>query len=78
MYDQAGTALFQDANSWVVSSQLFTELLEYPSLEGRGLMIDALDECQTDLERLLDLTIGESANYHAKWVCQAQTGPRAK
>ncbi|TFA99373.1 hypothetical protein CCMA1212_008736 [Trichoderma ghanense] len=67
MYDQAGTALFQDANSWVVSSQLFTELLEYPSLEGRGLMIDALDECQTDLERLLDLTIGESANYHAKW-----------
>ncbi|ETS01555.1 hypothetical protein M419DRAFT_80502, partial [Trichoderma reesei RUT C-30] len=71
-YDQAGTALFQDANSWVVLSQMFTKLLEDPSLDGQVFIIDALDECQTDLERLLDLIVGKSANPHAKWIVSSR------
>ncbi|KAL7819211.1 hypothetical protein V8C44DRAFT_131410 [Trichoderma aethiopicum] len=71
-YDRAGTALFRDANSWVVLSQLFAELLEKPSLDGQVFMIDALDECQTDLERLLDLIIGKSANHHVKWIVSSR------
>ncbi|KAL6864200.1 hypothetical protein J3F83DRAFT_151605 [Trichoderma novae-zelandiae] len=71
-YDQAGTALFQDANSWVVLSQMFTKLLEEPSLNGQVFMIDGLDECQTGLERLLDLIVGKSAVPRAKWIVSSR------
>ncbi|KAK4083498.1 uncharacterized protein Triagg1_1160 [Trichoderma aggressivum f. europaeum] len=71
-YDQAGAALFQDTNSWVVLSQIFTELLKDPSLEGQVFMIDALDECQKDLERLLDLIVGKSIGPHAKWIVSSR------
>lgn len=71
-YDQAGAALFQDANSWVVLSQMFTELLKDPSLDGQVFMIDALDECQKDLERLLDLIISRSIGSHAKWIVSSR------
>ncbi|KAL7911179.1 NACHT domain-containing protein [Trichoderma velutinum] len=71
-YDQAGAVLFQDANSWVVLSQIFTELLQDSSLEGQVFMIDALDECQNDLERLLDLIVGISISSHAKWLVSSR------
>ncbi|KAL7934913.1 hypothetical protein V8C35DRAFT_300153 [Trichoderma chlorosporum] len=71
-YGQAGAALFQDANSWIVLSQIFTKLLDEPSLKGQVFMIDALDECQTDLERLLDLIVGRSASPHAKWIVSSR------
>ncbi|KAJ4860862.1 NACHT domain-containing protein [Trichoderma breve] len=67
-YDQVGAALFQDTNSWIVLSQIFTELLKDPSLEGQVFMIDALDECQKDLERLLDFITGTSISSYAKWI----------
>ncbi|PNP54198.1 hypothetical protein THARTR1_05405 [Trichoderma harzianum] len=71
-YDQAGAALFQDANSWVVLSQMFTELLKDPSLDGQVFMIDALDECEKDLERLLDLIVNRSIGSHAKWLVSSR------
>lgn len=71
-YDQAGAALFQDVNSWIVLSQMFTELLKDPSLEGQVFMIDALDECQNDLERLLDLIVKGSIDSHVKWIVSSR------
>ncbi|PKK50620.1 hypothetical protein CI102_4876 [Trichoderma harzianum] len=71
-YDQAGATLFQDANSWVVLSQMFTELLKDPSLEGQVFMIDALDECQEDLERLLDLIVNRAIGSRAKWIVSSR------
>ncbi|KKP00577.1 hypothetical protein THAR02_07302 [Trichoderma harzianum] len=71
-YDQAGATLFQDANSWVVLSQMFTELLKDSSLEGQVFMIDALDECQEDLERLLDLIVNRAIGSRAKWIVSSR------
>ncbi|EHK15471.1 uncharacterized protein TRIVIDRAFT_165017 [Trichoderma virens Gv29-8] len=71
-YEQGGAELFQDANSWIVLSQIFTKLLEDPTMEGQVFMIDALDECQTDLDRLLDLIVGRSASSHAKWIVSSR------
>ncbi|KAF3074921.1 hypothetical protein CFAM422_002706 [Trichoderma lentiforme] len=71
-YDRAGAALFQDANSWVVLSQIFTKLLKDPSLDGQVFIIDALDECQKDLERLLDLVVERSIGSHAKWIVSSR------
>lgn len=71
-YDQAGAALFQDVNSWVVLSQIFTKLLKDPSLDGQVFIIDALDECQKDLERLLGLIVERSIGSHAKWIVSSR------
>ncbi|OPB43187.1 hypothetical protein A0O28_0088230 [Trichoderma guizhouense] len=71
-YDQAGAALFQDSNSWVVLSQIFTKLLKHPSLDGQVFIIDALDECQKDLERLLGLIVDRSIGSNAKWIVSSR------
>jgi hypothetical protein len=48
-HDYAGQALFEDANAWVALSEIFTSILQDPSLNSTYLIIDALDECNTDL-----------------------------
>ena len=53
-YDQAGKKLFEDANAWVALSEIFTNILQDPSLNSAYLIIDALDECVADLPKLLD------------------------
>ncbi|KAM0264674.1 hypothetical protein ACHAQJ_000499 [Trichoderma viride] len=71
-YDQAGTTLFQDTNAWAALSQMFTKLLEDPSLVNQVFMIDALDECLMDRERLLDLVVKNSANSRVKWIVSSR------
>ncbi|KAL7798166.1 hypothetical protein V8C37DRAFT_247410 [Trichoderma ceciliae] len=71
-YNHAGTSLFQDTNSWTALSQIFTRLLEDPRLGDQLFMIDALDECRTDLELLLDLIVRQSANSRTKWIVSSR------
>jgi hypothetical protein len=71
-YDQAGAALFHDANAWASLSQTFTKLLQDPCLVDQVFMIDALDECMTDRERLLDLVVKNSANSRVKWIVSSR------
>jgi hypothetical protein len=59
-YDQAGKALFEDINAWNALSRIFTNILKDPILEDTYLMIDALDECITNLPFLLKLIVQES------------------
>ncbi|CAN9463327.1 unnamed protein product [Alternaria alternata] len=53
-YDRAGKAMFEDANAWVVLAKIFEAVLHDPSLRTTYLIVDALDECVTDLLKLLD------------------------
>jgi hypothetical protein len=72
-YDHAGETLFEDANAWVALSEIFTNILQDPSLNSIYLIIDALDECVTDLPRLLDLIIQNSSTYsHVKWIVSSR------
>ena len=48
-YDHAGKALFEDANAWVALSEIFTSILQDLSLKSTYLIVDTLDECETDL-----------------------------
>lgn len=41
-------------------------------MAGQLIMIDGLDECQTDLERLLDLIVGKSTNSQTKWIVSSR------
>ncbi|KAF1992897.1 HET-domain-containing protein [Amniculicola lignicola CBS 123094] len=56
-YDQAGPSVFKDANAWVALSDIFTNMIRDPDLKMACLVVDALDECVSDLPKLLDLVI---------------------
>ena len=73
-YDHAGKDLFDDVNAWVALSEIFTNILQDPSLKIDYLIIDALDECKpTDLPKLLDLIIQRSSvSSRVKWIVSSR------
>jgi hypothetical protein len=75
-YDQAGKALFEDLNIWVVLSEIFTNILQDPRLDSACLIVDALDECEVDLPKLLDLIIQTSSiSPRIKWIVSSRNWP---
>ena len=75
-YDHAGKTLFEDANAWVALSEIFTNILQDPSLNSTYLIIDALDECVADLPKLLDFIVQKSSiSPHAKWIISSRNWP---
>jgi FMN phosphatase YigB (HAD superfamily) len=74
-YDHAGKILFEDANAWVALSKIFTNILQDPSLNNTYLIIDALDECITDLPKLLDFIVQKSSVSYIKWIVSSRNWP---
>ena len=75
-YDQAGKALFEDANAWVALSEIFANMLQDPSLNTTYLIIDALDECVSDLPKLLDFVAQQSStSSRVKWIVSSRNWP---
>ncbi|CEJ62717.1 hypothetical protein PMG11_11209 [Penicillium brasilianum] len=75
-YDQAGKTLFEDINAWNALSKIFGNILKDPTLHDTYFVIDALDECMTDLPFLLDL-IGQlpATHSHVKWIVSSRNWP---
>ncbi|KAG4433647.1 hypothetical protein IFR05_010867 [Cadophora sp. M221] len=75
-YDHAGKALFEDPNAWVALSEIFTSILQDPSLKSIYVIIDALDECNANLSQLLDL-ISRTAltSTRVKWIVSSRNEP---
>ena len=75
-HDHAGKALFEDANAWVTLSEIFTHILQDPSLNNTYLIIDALDECVADLPKLLDFVVQKSCvSPRVKWIVSGRNRP---
>jgi len=75
-HDHAGKKLFEDANAWVALSDIFTNVLQDPSLKSTYLIIDALDECTVDRPKLLDFIIQKSSvSPHVKWLVSSRNWP---
>ncbi len=75
-YDDSGRRLFEDANAWVALSEIFEKILGDLCLQSTYLIIDALDECTTDLKLLLDLIVQMSSAYpHVKWIVSSRNWP---
>jgi hypothetical protein len=75
-YDHAGKAIFEDANAWVVLAEIFDAVLQDPSLRMTYLVIDALDECITDLPKLLEFVAKQSsASSRVKWIVSSRNWP---
>ncbi|PSN59139.1 HET-domain-containing protein [Corynespora cassiicola Philippines] len=75
-YDQVGKALFEDANAWVALSEIFMSIVQDPSLKITYLILDALDECVTDLPNLLDFIVQiSSTSSSVKWIMSSRNWP---
>jgi hypothetical protein len=74
-YDDAGKTLFEDANAWVALDEIFTNILQDPSLNSTYLIIDALDECVVDLPKLLDFIVQKSSVSRVKWIVSSRKWP---
>ena len=75
-YDHAREKLFKDVNAWEALSKIFAGILEDPCLKSTYVIIDALDECTTDLSRLLDLVVQKSSEYsRVKWIVSSRNWP---
>ncbi|KAF2625515.1 beta transducin-like protein HET-E4s [Macroventuria anomochaeta] len=75
-HDHAGKALFEDANAWVALTEIFTNVLQDPQLRSTYLIVDALDECVTDLSRLLHFIAKQSsASFRVKWIVSSRNWP---
>jgi hypothetical protein len=72
-YDQAGSFLFEDANAWVALSDIFTNIVQDPDLKMTYLVVDALDECFTDLPKLFDIIVyTSSSSARVKWLLSSR------
>ena len=68
-YDNAGKALFEDANAWTALSEIFTNILQDSSLNDVFLIVDALDECVSGLPEFLNLVVYmSSVSSRVKWI----------
>jgi hypothetical protein len=76
-YDHGGKAVFEDANAWVALTEIFADVLRDANLQNTTyLVIDALDECVTDLPKLLDFVALHSCTAsHVKWIVSSRNRP---
>ncbi|KAH0432493.1 heterokaryon incompatibility protein [Colletotrichum camelliae] len=70
-YVHAGKRLFEDANAWYALSSMLIAMLADPLLGDQILIVDALDECSTDLQRILDF-VSKSSSSRAKWIVSSR------
>lgn len=74
-YDYAGKSLFEDANAWIALKEIFVDILHDSSLSTTYLIIDALDECVTDLPKLLEFVAKQSTSGRVKWIVSSRNWP---
>ncbi|RDW62302.1 hypothetical protein BP6252_11735 [Coleophoma cylindrospora] len=72
-YDRAGKACFEDTNAWNTLSEALTNILRDPRADSIYLIIDALDECVTDMPRLVDFIAQTSPILpRVKWIVSSR------
>ncbi|RSL67282.1 hypothetical protein CEP53_003048 [Fusarium sp. AF-6] len=78
-YDHETKHPFKGQMSFTALEKSLKEILE-PMLRGATgagviLVVDALDECKIDLDRLLDLITGTSSNQNVRWLVSSRGLP---
>ncbi|PHH50007.1 Vegetative incompatibility protein HET-E-1 [Ceratocystis fimbriata CBS 114723] len=68
-YDYMGKELFNGRNAWHNLCEIATSMLNDPTLENATLVIDALDECSSERQRLLEFITRPS---QAKWIVSSR------
>ncbi|KAK6703742.1 hypothetical protein SNK04_013677 [Fusarium graminearum] len=71
-YEHSGPKLFEGENAFFTLSGILSGMLQDPSLNGAVLIIDALDECETNRHQLLDFITKPS---RVKWIVSSRNQP---
>nr|XP_036580708.1 beta transducin-like protein HET-D2Y [Colletotrichum truncatum]KAF6788703.1 beta transducin-like protein HET-D2Y [Colletotrichum truncatum] len=74
-YNVAGKELFTDANSWDALFKIFITILGEARLQNTFLVIDALDECETDPIQLLYMIVQVSSLPNVKVIVSSRNWP---
>jgi hypothetical protein len=73
-YDKSGKDLFEGINGWWALVKIFTSILE--QLPKACIVVDALDECTSNLTHLLDLISSKTAIFpRVKWIVSSRPWP---
>ncbi len=70
--DHANKRLFENSNAWVAAKDIFKGILCDSDLRCTYLVVDALDECQTERRYLLDLIVSSSMGSRVKWIVSSR------
>ncbi|GAW26224.1 putative NWD1 protein [Rosellinia necatrix] len=72
-YDTAGSKLFEGMNVFVSLSRVLEDMLREASLSRAYILIDALDECETELPQLLTfIAANSSVSPRVKWLVSSR------
>ncbi|KAH6898095.1 hypothetical protein B0T10DRAFT_431808 [Thelonectria olida] len=74
-YDKKGKNLFEGINSSIALSKILKVMLQDPSVQDAILVVDALDECTRNRDRLIKLIIELSGSGCAKWIISSRNWP---
>ncbi|KAK4208673.1 hypothetical protein QBC37DRAFT_391849 [Rhypophila decipiens] len=76
-HDLIGKGAFEGTNSWFTLREIFKAILQDPGLRTTYLIVDALDECMTDLPRLLELVAEMSCiSPRVRWIVSSRNWPQ--
>ncbi|KAK6611208.1 beta transducin-like protein HET-E4s [Botrytis cinerea] len=76
-YEKAGEHLFKDVNTFIALSEILKDILYDKSLKPTILIIDALDECEEDLLKLLRLIVLSVSEFpQVKWLVSSRNWPQ--
>ncbi|KAL6921408.1 hypothetical protein FSST1_005434 [Fusarium sambucinum] len=73
-YEHAGKQLLEDCNAFTALSRILHAILADSALREAVLVIDALDECVTDLHLLLDLLV-DLSQHKVRWIVSSRNWP---
>lgn len=71
-YESKGKQVFEDTNAWIALSKSFMNMIDDPSLKRVCLVVDALDECDKDLRRLLTFILQTAKHPKIKWLVSSR------
>ena len=72
-HDTAGKTLFEDVNARVALADILRSMLEDPLLDGAYIVVDALDECSADRDKLLNFIVAASSiRASIKWIVSSR------
>lgn len=75
-YGHSSGKLFEGRHPWLPLSKILKKMLRHRRSNKTYLIIDALDECQTDLLKLLDFVIEVSSEFpRVRWILSSRNSP---
>lgn len=71
-YDKQGVKLFEGNNVWVCLKGIFEKMSQSSHWENIVIVVDALDECITGQDQLLDMIMHLTTSTKIKWIISSR------